>query len=140
MFGYVAEHRSFYRPVFFGSFIVLAKAFGTFPLGASLTLWLPAAVLIGLATGAADTVATLFVVNFTPKSEWEIRIGWLQNFNGTGQLAGLLMASALVGKPAVTGFFIGAELALLAVVVGRIGLPPESDKRLRKHPFRHVPI
>jgi fucose permease len=57
--------------------------------------WLACAFLIGFGTGASNTVASLFVVEFTPKDEWSERISWLQTFNALGLVLGMAIASAL---------------------------------------------
>lgn len=129
VFGRLAERHHLYRPVFFGAFVLLAIAFAAFPFAASLGGWFMAALAIGLGTGAAATVATLFVLNFTTKAEWEPRIGWLQSFNGAGQLTGLVLAGAVAEQSPSLGFILGAGLALLAILLGRIGLPDDGSRR-----------
>jgi len=47
------------------------------------------AFVVGAGTAAVATVASLFVVEFNPQSEWSPRIGWLQSYNGAGQTVGL---------------------------------------------------
>ncbi len=126
--GMAAEKLRLYRSVFFGGFVVLGAAFAAFPFFASLLPWFLIALVIGVATGAAATVATLFVVNFAPRREWESRLGWLQSFNGAGQLLGLLVAGAVAGAVGggdfIAGFLLAAALAAVALAVGGLGLPP----------------
>ncbi len=140
LFGKLAEQQRLYRPVFFGGFVMLGLAFAAFPLVAGLAAWFLLALLIGLAAGAAATVATLFIVNFTVKSEWEPRIGWLQSFNGAGQLVGLLLAGAFAHGRFVVGFMIGAGLALVAVLVGGVGLPIDRRGRSKRDSLEHLPM
>jgi MFS family permease len=140
LLGRLAERAQLYRPLFFGAFVVLALAFAAFPHVSSLRAWFVLALLIGVATGAAATVATLFVVDFTPRREWEPRIGWLQSFNGAGQLAGLLLAGAFAQGTFVAGFTLAAGLAVVAVLVSRIGLPQEVSKRIGADRLGHVPV
>jgi MFS family permease len=137
--GRWAERMQFYRPLFFGGFIVLIFAFAVFPHVSTLAAWFLLALLIGIATGAAATVATLFVVDFRPKNEWEPCLGWLQSFNGAGQLIGLLLAGAFAAGQFVIGFSLAAGLALAAVVVGHIGLPVDGHHR-RRNPMNQVPL
>jgi fucose permease len=66
--------------------------------------------LIGVGAGAAGTVATLLIVNFAARSEWEPRIGWLQSFNGAGQLLGLLLGGAFAHGQSMIGFLVGGAL------------------------------
>lgn len=129
LLGRLAERARLYRTLFFGAFAVLALAFAAFPWVSGLLPWFLLALLIGLATGAAATVATLFVVDFTERSEWEPRIGWLQSFNGAGQLAGLLLAGAVAQGRFVLGFSLAAALAAGAIVVGHVGLPVDGARR-----------
>ena len=51
--------------------------------------WLLLALLQGMGTESTNTVAAMFIVEFKPKKEWNIRIGWLQCFYGIGQASGL---------------------------------------------------
>jgi len=140
IFGVLAERRHLYRPVFFSAFILLSLSFVTFPLVTGLTPWFLVALLIGASAGAAATVATLFIVDFEPKCEWEPRIGWLQTFNGVGQLAGLLLAAGFAHGAFVAGFALAGGLALVAVMVGGIGLPPDGRKRFGRNPIQHLPV
>jgi MFS transporter, DHA1 family, tetracycline resistance protein len=96
--------------------------------------WLISAYLVGFGTGASNTVASLFVVEFTPESEWSQRISWLQTFNALGAILGMAIAGLL--QPAF-GTFVAALLVIPAIIVGGWGLPvPRSTfhiPRLRFH-------
>lgn len=140
IFGVLAERRQLYRPIFFSAFLLLALGFVTFPLVTGLMPWFLLALLIGAAAGAAATVATLFIVDFEPRTEWEPRIGWLQTFNGAGQLAGLLLAASFAHGAFVVGFTLAGGLALVAVMVGGIGLPPDGCRRVGGNPLRRLPV
>jgi MFS family permease len=140
LLGRMAERMRLYRPLFFGSFVVLVLAFATFPHVSTLPAWFLLALLMGVATGGAATIATLFVVNFQPRSEWEPRLGWLQGFNGAGQLVGLLLAGAFAEGQFVIGFTLAAGLGLIAVVVGRIGLPVDGHNLPLHNPLSHLPL
>jgi MFS family permease len=137
LLGRLAERMQLYRPLFFGGFIALIFAFAVFPHVSTLAAWFLLALLIGIATAAAATVATLFVVDFRPRSEWEPCLGWLQSFNGAGQLIGLLLAGAFAAGQFVIGFTLAAGLALIAVVAGHIGLPVDGHER-RRNPMNQV--
>jgi MFS family permease len=139
-FGKLAERQHWYRPIFFGGFISLGLAFAIFPFVSGLLPWFALALLIGAGAGAAATVATLFVVNFSPRTEWEPRIGWLQSFNGAGQLAGLVLGGAIAYGRYDIGFLFGAGLALLAVLVGGIGLPAGARTSTTTNPLRCMPM
>lgn len=133
LLGALAERRRLFRAVFFGGFVALAIGLALLPWATRLAGYAPLGLLMGFGVGAAATVAPLFVIDFTPRAEWEKRIGWLQGFNGAGQLAGLLLAGAIVAGPLSAGFRLAAFFAALALVLGRIGLPfatPRSSIRL----------
>ena len=65
-------------------------------------------------------MASLFVVEFTPKSEWSQRISWLQTFNACGSVLGMAAAGFLVPE---VGMAVAALLVLPAVAIGSKGLP-----------------
>ncbi|HTC07258.1 MAG TPA: MFS transporter [Acetobacteraceae bacterium] len=140
LLGRLAERAHLHRPLFFGAFVVLALAFAAFPHVSSVGPWFVLALLIGLATGAAATVATLFIVDFTPRAEWGPRIGWLQSFNGAGQLVGLLLAGAFARGGFGICFTLAAGLALMAIVVGHFGLPQDGARRVRDQTLGHVAL
>jgi MFS family permease len=141
LFGMLAERRRLFRPVFLGGFIVLSLGLGSIAEACDLAEWIVLALLCGLGVGAVATVAPLFVVDFAPKSEWNPRIGWLQSFNGAGQLAGLLMAGMIARGPLAYGFWLAAALSILALVVGHIGLPLDGRRHRMRLPllaWRHL--
>lgn len=140
LFGRLAERAHLHRPLFFGAFAVLALAFGALPHVSGVGPWFVLALSIGIATGAAATIATLFIVDFTPRTEWEPRIGWLQSFNGAGQLAGLLIGGAFAQGGFATGFGVAALLAVAAIVVGHIGLPADGSHRVRDAALGHLSL
>jgi MFS family permease len=140
LFGRLAERRQLYRTLFFGGFIVLGVAFLAFPHVTNAVSWVLLALLIGLSTGAAATVSTLFVVDFAPKVEWETRIGWLQSFNGAGQLLGLLLAGAFAQGHFTIAFTLAGGLAAVALVIGRFGLPLDERTRARVNPVGQIPL
>jgi predicted MFS family arabinose efflux permease len=129
LFGVLAERRRLFRPVFFGGFIALSTGLAALPEVSRLGVWVPLVLLAGLGVGATATVAPLFVVDFTRKSAWEPRIGWLQSFYGGGQLAGLLLAGVIAAGPLAYGFWLASAFAAFALLVGRIGLPSDDGRR-----------
>jgi len=136
--GRLAERHRLYRLLFFGSFVVLAVTFAAFPMVTGMMAWFLLALMIGVTTGGAATIASLLVVNFTPEAEWEWRIGGLQSLNGAGQLAGLLLAGVLAARPPGFGFQVGAGLAVLAVLVGGIRLPRDGRRHSSVGPLRQL--
>ncbi|MHB8224760.1 MFS transporter [Acidithiobacillus sp.] len=84
--------------------------------------WSGLSLLAGAGTSAVATMASLFIVEFDPQNEWEPRLGWLQTFNGGGQVGGLLLAGIFVSNFKVG--LICAALALIpAIWLGARGLP-----------------
>ncbi|MBV8336041.1 MAG: hypothetical protein JO358_11525 [Alphaproteobacteria bacterium] len=122
--------------MFFGGFGALSLGLGAVTGSLAPRGWIILAVVWGLGAGAVATIAPLFVLNFAPKSEWNPRIGWLQSFNGAGQLGGLLIAGLIARGPFVYGFWLAAALSALAIVVGHLGLPSDG----RPHGMRLPPL
>jgi MFS family permease len=134
LLGMLAERRRLFRPVFFGGFLVLSLSLACLAAVSNLALWVILALLAGFGVGAIATVAPLFVVDFTPRDEWEPRIGWLQSFYGAGQLAGLLIVGGVAAGTLAYGFWLSAAVAALAIVVGRIGLPVDGRRQPQRLP------
>src|SRR5258708_35467107 len=101
--------------------------------------WLISPFLVGLGTGAANTVACLFVVEFTPESEWSQRISWLQTFNALGAIVGRAIAGLL--RPAF-GTLVAASLVIPPIIVGGWACPdPRTSSPVPPLPLapRQVP-
>ena len=127
--GSLAESKRLYRPIFFAGFLFLMAAIGVFPLVHHLRLWLPLALMAGIASTAVSTCATLFIVEFEPREEWTARIGWLQTFNGVGQVLGLVLAGVFAATNIPLGLWIGAGLMIPALLLGGFGLPKKSESQ-----------
>jgi MFS family permease len=138
LWGWAADRSLAYRAIFLSGFMLIAAGFVGFTVMHGFGCWLISAFLVGFGTGASNTVASLFVVEFTPESEWSQRISWLQTFNALGCVLGMALAGLL--QPAF-GTFVAALLVIPAIIVGGWGLPvPRSTfhiPRLRLH-ARHV--
>ena len=120
IWGELADRRRAYRAIFFIGFLLIALGFVGFSLLSGFNAWVGSAYLIGLGTGASNTVASLFVFEFTPNSEWSQRISWLQTFNASGSVLGMAAAGFLEPR---TGMLVAALLVLPAIVIGGSGLP-----------------
>jgi MFS family permease len=120
LWGAVADRTRTYRTVFFTGFALIGLGFLGFTVLRGLAAWLASAFLIGFGTGASNTVASLFVVEFTPKDEWSQRISWLQTFNALGSVLGMAIAGLLAPR---VGTLIAAVSVLPAIVLGGRGLP-----------------
>lgn len=143
LWGLVAERSRGYRPLYLGSFMLTGTGIAALLLLGSLPGWLVAAFAIGAGSGGGATVATLFIVDFTPQTEWEPRIGWLQSFNAAGQVLGLVMAAAFCGGSPSAALWVAVALLGIAIGVGGAGLPrpadgPRTITRHRVH--RHLDI
>lgn len=138
------KHRLFYL----AGFVLLAVGLGLFPALPSVGFWMLLAFIQGVGSGTSNTVATLFIVEFQPREDWDARIGWLQTFYGVGQCLGLVLVSYLQKAPAV-GLYVSAALMAPAFLLGAIHLPkparrskpdrPGKDLNRRTHrPVRSV--
>jgi MFS family permease len=125
----LAERERPFRPVFYGGFLFLALALIGLATTSNLALWTLLALVAGFGVGAIATVAPLFIIDFTSREEWEQRIGWLQSFNGAGQLIGLLIVGVVSVGTLAYGFWLAAACALLAIAVGRTGLPVDGHRQ-----------
>jgi MFS family permease len=142
LWGLLAERIKAYRKLFLGSFLLTAGGTLGLLLSRALPSWLLAAFALGAGSGGAATLATLFVVDFAPRTEWEPRIGWLQTFNATGQVAGLMLAAAFAGGDFAPALWVCVTLLLLAMAVGGIGLPgtPRAAAGATEHAHRHIDV
>lgn len=123
--GGLADRSKAYRSIFFGGFLLIGLGFLAFTVLRGAGAWLAGAFLIGFGTAASNTVASLFVVEFTPAAEWGVRISWLQTFNAAGSVIGMFLAGWLAPR---TGTLISALLVLPAIFIGGRGLPVPEDR------------
>lgn len=93
--------------------------------------WLLSAFALGAGSGGAATLATLFIVDFVVPAEWEARIGWLQCFNASGQVAGLMLAAAYSGGNIAVALWGCVPILLLAMAMDSVSLPSKSDREAR---------
>lgn len=126
LLGLLAERQRLFRPVFFTGLALLALDLAILPAASRLVGWMLLLGSAGFGVGAVSTLAPLFVVDFSPKPEWETRLGWLQGFNGSGQFVGLLIAGLLAQEPFAYGFWVAAAFIVIALVIGHIGLPSDG--------------
>src|SRR5215831_1059033 len=127
LWGVLAERINAYRNLFLGSFLLTGAGIVGMLLLKDMPGWLLSAFALGAGSGGAATLATLFIVDFTVRGEWEPRIGWLQTFNAVGQVVGLILAAAFSGGDTAVALWICVAILLLAMAVGSVGLPlPKS--------------
>lgn len=132
--GTVADRTRAYRAVFFLGFILIAFGFAGLSGLRGLGAWTACAFLIGFGTGASNTVASLFVVEFAPKAEWGQRISWLQTFNALGSVLGMALAGLLAPH---LGTLSAALLVIPALILGGRGLPVPGTRFQIPRPHLH---
>jgi MFS family permease len=133
--GTVADRTRAYRVVFFLGFILIGLGFLGLSVLHGLSAWVACAFLLGFGTGASNTVATLFVVEFTPKEEWSQRISWLQTFNALGSVVGMALAGLLAPR---LGTLLAALLVVPAIILGGRGLPVPRGRFHMPYPHLHL--
>ena len=139
LWGNWADKKHIHRSIFFSGFIILLVGLVIMPFSKFLLEWLGIAFIIGTGTAAVATVASLFVVEFNPQSEWASRIGWLQSFNGFGQTIGLLLAAVFSNQGDFsTGLWTGAALLIPAIFIGHFGLPVKKAAGIERHHLHHL--
>ena len=121
--GGYADRRGVQRAVFLGSFPVMAAGAVTLGLAEQTAIWIVAAAVAGAAAGAAQTTASVFVVEGHPAEEWDRLIGWFRMVFGVGQVAGLLIGAIFADGRIELGWIISGAVILVGAIVGRIGLP-----------------
>jgi hypothetical protein len=122
MFGALADGSGRHRLIYAAGYLLLAVGLGLFPLAQSVLEWFVLALMQGLGVAATNTVASMFIVEFRPKAEWDRRIGWMQTCYGIGQAAGLGLAALLQQAPTL-GMLASAALMLPGLLFGLLGAP-----------------
>lgn len=141
LWGVLAERLELHRILFFVAFALAAAAIAVFPFLHGIGGWMAAAFVLGAGTAGAGTMASLFIVDFAPREEWEPRIGLLQSFNGAGQVIGLLLAGIFSHGQFDGGLWLAAALLMPALMLGGVGLPVGRVKRgPDEHPHRLLDV
>lgn len=120
--GSITDRLGLHRLSYLGGYVLLSLGLGLFPFTSVLWFWMALAFVQGVGSGATNTVAAMFIVEFKPKDEWDRRIGWLQTFYGIGQCVGLILVSILQSRPEF-GLVVSAFLMVPGVVLGSLKLP-----------------
>ncbi len=141
LWGTLADRYRLHRWLLAGGLLLTVLGLFLFPLVRGSLPWLVLALLQGIGSAGAATVANLFVVEAHPAAEWDERIGWLQTFYGGGQVIGLLIAGLLSSSAAVSsGVFAAAGITLLAALTGwvtaRTPPRPAAPRPVLKYPTR----
>jgi DHA1 family tetracycline resistance protein-like MFS transporter len=142
LWGSLADRYRVHRGLLAGGMLVACLGLAAFPFTSQTALWVLLAMLAGLGSASAATVANLFVVEAHPKAEWDDRIGWLQTFYGVGQVAGLLLAGVLTRIDLHIGLLAAAGLSAAAAILGWLTTktPPAQPgpKAVLLHPAKHA--
>lgn len=123
--GNIADRTRAFRLIYAAGYVLLAAGLIGFALVENLVFWCLLAFLQGLGSAATNTVAAMFIVEFSPKKEWDGKIGWLQTFYGTGQAIGLGLASFAQAHPTL-GLLFSAVLMAPGLFLGLRGLPGQE--------------
>jgi DHA1 family tetracycline resistance protein-like MFS transporter len=118
LWGGLADRLRLHRGLLAGGMLLASLGLAVFGFVNSPIPWVILAILVGLGTASAATVANLFVVEAHPQAEWDERIGWLQTFYGIGQVAGLLLAGVLTQIDFRTSLGVTAILSAAAAILG----------------------
>jgi len=135
VWGTMADRTKAYRAIFFLGFILIGLGFLALSAFGGLAAWAGGAFLIGFGTGASNTVASLFVVEFTPPAEWGPRISWMQTFNAAGSVLGMALAGLLAPR---LDTLLAALLVIPAIVMGGRGLPVPGGRLHIPRPRLHA--
>lgn len=127
LFGWLSDRYNWHRGVFIASFVLVGAGIGFFPLFESMAYWLVMSFLMGLGIGAANTVAEMFIIEFHPRSEWDVRVSMLQTLFGVGQAAGLFLAF-LLSQNTHLALYVAGVLMAPSLIVGLIQLPRVSKR------------
>lgn len=122
LMGAIVDRTGLHRPFYFSGYILLAIGLAVFPFTNLMWFWMALAFLQGIGSTTTNTVAAMFIVEYEPKSEWDVRIGWLQTFYGVGQAVGVALASVLQARPEM-GLLTSAGLMVPGMALGARGLP-----------------
>jgi MFS family permease len=133
--GLIADKFKSYRAIFFLGFILIGLGFLDLSALHGLAAWSTGTFLIGFGTGASNTVASLFVVEFSPQAEWGPRISWMQTFNAAGSVLGMALAGLLAPR---LDTVLAALLVIPALIIGGRGLPVPRGRFHLPRPRLHA--
>lgn len=132
LLGNFADRTHAFRLIYASGYILLAAGLAGFALVDSLLFWAVLAFVQGLGSAATNTVAAMFIVEFSPKKQWDGKIGWLQTFYGAGQAVGLGLAAIAQAHPTL-GLLLSAVLMAPGLFIGLRGLPQGSTNPASPH-------
>lgn len=121
-FGSVADRTGTQRLVFIASFPIIAAASATFGLVDGTAARFVCMLAAGAGAGAAQTTASMFIVEGRPRTEWGERMGWMRLAFGGGQVAGLAVAAWSAHRLEAGWIVVGVIMAF-GTVLGALRLP-----------------
>jgi DHA1 family tetracycline resistance protein-like MFS transporter len=134
LWGRLADRFRLHRWLLAGGLVITSASLLVFAEIDSSNLRLVFALLLGIGSKGAATVANLFIVEIHPKEEWDSRVSWLQTFYGGGQVGGLLLAGV------VTNFHPSYGLIIAAILTGVAILPVWTSTRTPQAGVEDKPI
>ncbi|HEY7804202.1 MAG TPA: MFS transporter [Orrella sp.] len=132
LLGNLADRTKAFRLIYALGYVLLAAGLSGFALVESLVFWSLLAFVQGLGSAATNTVAAMFIVEYSPKKDWDGKIGWLQTFYGAGQAAGLGLAAIAQAHPTL-GLLLSAALMAPGLFLGLRGLPDTGRSGANTH-------
>jgi MFS transporter, DHA1 family, tetracycline resistance protein len=142
LWGNLADRYRSHRGLLAGGMLCSSVGLALFAFTLQPGFLILLAILQGLGSASAATVANLFVVEAHPKTEWDERIGWLQTFYGIGQVSGLILAGLLTRTNFRVGLLVAAGLSAVAALLGWLTTktPPLQPglEALHVHSARHT--
>jgi MFS family permease len=124
LFGGVADRYQIHRNLLSFGLLITATALAVLSFATTFAVCLCLAFIQGIGVAVAVTLGSLFIVEIHPKAEWSERIGWLQTFNGGGQVSGMLLAAALSQIKLSSSLLIGSAMIVGAVLPSRLTPKP----------------
>jgi hypothetical protein len=141
LLGSLAHRYRLHRCLLTGGLTVTAVGLTALPFVDVPIAWLGLAFLLGLGVAAASTVANLFVVEAHPEDQWDGRIAWLQTFQDSGYVGGLLLAVWWNQIDLRFGLLIITSITGLAAVLGwtttQTPPTPSMQRPVLLHPARY---
>jgi MFS family permease len=141
IWGGLADRFRLHQRLLIGGLLGTALGAAVFPFTLSLLQRTGLALVSGIGLASASTVANLFIVEVHPKSEWDVRIGWLQTFYGGGQVIGLVLAGLIGQSRPECGLWLAGGMGVAAIIpVVVFGTHQEQSVLLKPRPVLLHPV
>ena len=136
LWGWAGDRFAARRAIFLGALATLSTALLGLAFGRSLSSLLACGFLLGVGTGACNTLAVLLVIKTTSPHEWGSKLAALQLLGAVGTVMGLAMAGFIGPR---SGMLAAAFLAMLAVAIASARPIGEPADRSPQHPMQAPP-